>query len=125
MLTEVRPTPDTNCGTIVKIWWPDSASSILHDARDRILQLADDYLFLNPHLTLTVNAFGELVRTEATNPVWKKWRPCDPSSAHWYDSDRFERLIAACAAENEAILWSLDKDFEPLFKNGSIRAFEP
>jgi hypothetical protein len=46
-------------GTAVKVWWPDSACSILTDAKDRFLQLADDYTFLNPHLTLTVDWRGD------------------------------------------------------------------
>ena len=39
---------------------------------------------------------GEDERTwEPTNTAWKRWRPCDPAPAHWYDLERFDRLIAA------------------------------
>ena len=82
-------------GTSVKLWWPDSASSELEDAKDRFLQLADDYTFLNPHLTLSVDWFGAKSRTKATAPDWHKWRPNWPTSAHWYEQQHLERLIAA------------------------------
>jgi hypothetical protein len=38
---------------------------------------------------------------EASDPSWRKWRPCDPTSAHWYDLGRFERLIAAYVATDQ------------------------
>ena len=38
-------------GTTIKVWWPVSACSILTEAETRFLQLADDYTWLNPHLT--------------------------------------------------------------------------
>ena len=85
-------------GTSIKVWWPDSACSILRESKDDFLQLADDYTFLNPHLTLTVDWFGNRTRTEATTSGWKKWRPSDPTSAHWYGQEHFERLIAAYIA---------------------------
>src|SRR5512132_1694542 len=44
-------------GTLVTVRWPHSASSILKDAADRFLQIADDYTWLNPHLTLTAECF--------------------------------------------------------------------
>ena len=34
-------------------------------------------------------------------------------------------LIAAAASEHEALLWTLDKDFAPLFRGKHIRAFSP
>jgi hypothetical protein len=71
-------------GTCVTVRWPHSASSILENAADRFLQIADDYTWLNPHLTLTAEWFGRSKRVEATTPSWPKWRPSDPTSAHWY-----------------------------------------
>src|SRR5262249_4023462 len=55
-------------GTVVRVNWPDSPSSKLANARRRFLQIADDYLFLNPHLTLTVDWCGESRQTKATAP---------------------------------------------------------
>ena len=38
---------------------------------------------------------------EAAEPGWRKWSPSDPIPAHWYDADRFERLIAANIAHDQ------------------------
>jgi DNA topoisomerase VI subunit B len=88
-------------GTGVRVFWPDSARSKLANARSRFLQIADDYTFLNPHLTLTVTWHGEqVIRFPATAPGWKKWLPGNPTSAYWYDPERFSRLIAAYLAHD-------------------------
>jgi DNA topoisomerase VI subunit B len=81
-------------GTRINVRWPDSASAILHEARYQFLQIAADYAWLNPHATVTVDWFGEQDRIEATDAAWAKWKPSDPTSPHWYDSPRFERLVA-------------------------------
>src|SRR5262249_10224010 len=88
-------------GTIVTLHWPVSASSILTGAKARFLQIAADYAFLNPHLTLHIDWFGECTTFVAGNPKWKKWLPSKPTSAHWYTPDRLERLIAAYIREDE------------------------
>jgi DNA topoisomerase VI subunit B len=87
-------------GTAVWIHWPGSACSVLESARGRFLQIADDYLFLNPHLTLTVDWFGDKTVSKATAPDWAKWLPGDPTCAHWYDREHFERLVAAYIAHD-------------------------
>jgi DNA topoisomerase VI subunit B len=87
-------------GTLVRVDWPDSASSILDDAKGRFLQIADDYTFLNPHLSLTVNWFGDRTRVKASDPAWKKWLPSNPTSAHWYAAEHFERLVAGYIAHD-------------------------
>lgn len=83
-------------GTSVTIPWPDAASSHLTRARDRVLQYAYNYTYLNPHLHMTVRWFDDkpLVYTP-TNPNWQKWNASRPTSAHWYTQNEFERLIAA------------------------------
>jgi len=101
IVRKTHPTQDVKNGTVLRVWWPDSACSILHDARDKFLQLADDYTFLNPHLTLTVDWFGGTTRIQATNPAWKKWVPSEPTSPHWYDLEHLERLIAAYVAHDQ------------------------
>jgi DNA topoisomerase VI subunit B len=88
----------TKNGTTVRVFWPDSASSILAAAKPRFLQFADDYTFLNPHLTLTIDWHGERRRVEATRPCWPKWRPSDPTCAHWYTDGHFSRLVAGYIA---------------------------
>ena len=67
---------------------------MLENAAGRFLQIADDYTWLNPHLTLTVEWFGRSTSVAATDPSWPKWRPSDPTSAHWYQTKHLERLIA-------------------------------
>lgn len=82
-------------GASIRVAWPDSASSILELAEARFLQIAEDFAWLNPHLTLTVDWFGVRCRIEASNPAWTKWKASDPTSAHWYSAQQFERLVAA------------------------------
>lgn len=53
-----QPAPNVTTGTTIAVRWPDSASLILTEARERFLQIADDYTWLNPHLTLTIKWFG-------------------------------------------------------------------
>ena len=46
-------------GTIVRVKWPDLPRSNGDDGRKRFLQMAQDYAWLNPHLTITVDWCGE------------------------------------------------------------------
>jgi hypothetical protein len=92
-------------GSVVRIYWPAEASSVVGKLRpflqagqrdvEQIRQLAADFTFLNPHLTLTLEAFGETMRIEATDPEWCKWRPSSPTSPHWYEPEHLERLLGA------------------------------
>jgi DNA topoisomerase VI subunit B len=74
---------------------PDSPGSIPDNAKSRFLQIATDYAWLNPHATITVRWFGERVALAATDPAWRKWKPSEPTSPHWYTSAHLERLIGA------------------------------
>ena len=91
-------------GTRVQVFWPESSCSILEDQAGRFLQIADDYTWLNPHLSLSVSwSLGDEIcggTNQATNPGWKKWRPSDPTSPHWYTLEDFERLIAGYIAHD-------------------------
>jgi hypothetical protein len=45
--------------------------------------------------------FGrEFIDVRATNPTWEKWRPHNPTSAHWYDEARLQRYLAAHVARD-------------------------
>jgi hypothetical protein len=45
--------------------------------------------------------FGqEFINEKATNPNWEKWRPRNPTSAHWYDEARLQRYLAAHVARD-------------------------
>jgi DNA topoisomerase VI subunit B len=96
---DVEPADRKN-GTAIRVHWPVSACSILAIAKPRFLQIADDYTWLNPHLSLTVDWFGETEIVAATDPAWNKWNPSDPTSPHWYTPERMERLIAAYVAHD-------------------------
>ena len=68
---------------------PDSSSSF------------EAYVWFNPHLTLRGVWFGhEFINVKATNPDWEKWRPRNPTSAHWYDEARLQRYLAAHVARD-------------------------
>jgi hypothetical protein len=57
---------------------------------------------LNPHASFTLRWDGKRVLSmPATNPSWLKWRPSDSAPAAWYDVERFNRLIAACVADDQ------------------------
>jgi DNA topoisomerase VI subunit B len=97
------PHPDASVsgGTTARVFWPHSSCSTLERCKARFLQIADDYTFLNPHLSLAVSWFGEESRTYPTVAKWPKWRPCDPTSAHWYAPEHFERLAAGYIAHDQ------------------------
>ena len=97
---EIEAAEEEN-GTIVQVHWPDLASLKLIDAKERFLQIVDDFTWLNPHLSMEIEWFGERRVVRATNPSWQKWKPSDPTSAHWYKHEHLERLIAAYIAHGQ------------------------
>jgi hypothetical protein len=77
----------------VTIFWPDVHQGV--DA-DEINKLLKAYIWCNPHLTLRLAVDGKMViRHDATNPEWGKYRACDATSAHWYSLEQFERYAGA------------------------------
>ena len=87
-------------GTSVKVRWPDSACSLLMDRKARFFQIADDYTWLNPHLSLTLDWLEECWTAQATNPEWSKWKPILPTCPHWYDVEALARLVSAYIAHD-------------------------
>jgi hypothetical protein len=86
-------------GTRLTIHWP--RPHLLEWAEDRFKQLIEAYVWFNPHLTVRGSWFGhEFINVAATNPTWDKWRPRDPTSAHWYDVPRLQRYLAAHVARD-------------------------
>jgi DNA topoisomerase VI subunit B len=100
-LEHVTEASDVKNGTSITIHWPQSACSNLDSTKPRFLQIAEGYAWLNPHVSLTIDWDGEQKEIQATDPAWRKWLPCDPIPAHWYDYERFERLIAAYLADDQ------------------------
>ncbi len=88
-------------GTFVKIHWLELACSIEmvkdgdsykdSDFPTMAKELVEGYAVFNPHVTFKL---GDTT-FEATNPNWKKWKPDEPTSAHWYTTETFRDLIAA------------------------------
>lgn len=111
-----RPAADVSrsckTGSLVRVHWPDVASS--EDQGDRhvftsrdeaalrggpsdemLRRLVEDFAFLNPHATLSIDYFGEKRTFEATSPGWRKWMPSSPTCPHWYEPAHLERLLGA------------------------------
>jgi hypothetical protein len=96
-------------GTRFTVHWPKP--DLLYE--DRFTQLVRAYVWFNPHLTVRGTWFGrEFINAAATNPDWHKWRPSDPTSPHWYDTQRLQRYLAAHVAR--------DRDRG---QSGTVRAF--
>jgi hypothetical protein len=76
----------------------DAAGSIA-DRVAEVRRLIEGFAFLNPHLTLSVDAFGDKLRVDATNRAWEKWTPGAPTSPHWYEVEHLERLLGAYIAD--------------------------
>jgi hypothetical protein len=75
---------------------------VLYSARGGFVQLADDYAWTNPHVETTVSWFDELAGGwYPSSTSWKKWRPSDPTSPHWYTPQHLERLIAGYIAHDD------------------------
>jgi DNA topoisomerase VI subunit B len=101
-LTHTCSASPVSAGTRITVFWPSSPRLNLADARSRFLQIADDFTWINPHLTLKASWDGtEVVNVAATEPMWPKWRPSEPTSAHWYTPARLERLIAAYVGHDQ------------------------
>jgi DNA topoisomerase VI subunit B len=88
-------------GTSISIRWPGSACSQLECCKPRFLQIAEDYTWLNPHLSAEIIWNGKRQNIKATDAVWAKWGPSEPTSPHWYDTERLQRLAAAYVADDQ------------------------
>src|SRR5262249_10516192 len=91
------PSP-INAGTRITVQWP-TGPRLLESAEEEFKELAESYVWFNPHLGLRGVWHGrEFVNVAATNPIWEKWRPRNPTSPHWYDETRVQRSLAAHVA---------------------------
>jgi hypothetical protein len=96
-------------GTRFTVHWP--APDLLDE--DEFTELVQAYVWFNPHLTVRgVWGGREFIDVAATNPDWEKWRPRNPTSAHWYDAARLQRYLSAHVAR--------DRD---LGQSRTVRAF--
>ena len=82
------------------MFWPDNDEAKI-DA-DEISDLLQQFVWVNPHLTLRFTVDDTtLVRCDATNPDWTKYRACDATSAHWYTLEQIERYAGALIARDQ------------------------
>jgi len=101
-IDHVRERSNVKRGTRITVRWPHSACSKLQDAKPHFLQMAEDYGWLNPSLSLSVVWGGKrALDYKASNPAWDKWRPHHPTPPHWYDEARLRRLMGAYIARDQ------------------------
>jgi hypothetical protein len=105
--------PSTNgkpcfiAGTEVRLEWgpPDAGGEVVWPFQGlapcdewfagRFRGLVEGFALFNPHATVRLHWFGETTTWQATAPAWRKWRPHQPTSSHWYEPRHLERLIGA------------------------------
>lgn len=61
----------------------------------RFHEMVEGFALFNPHATIRLDWFGTKTAWRATNPTWEKWKPCKPTSPHWYEQAHIARLIGA------------------------------
>ena len=76
--------------------------AICSRTEDRFVQTVCNFTTFNPHLTIRARwNEREFLDFSATDREWRKWRTCDPTSAHWYGAEQFERYMAAHISRDE------------------------
>jgi hypothetical protein len=72
--------------------------------KNDIIKAVEDFLWLNPHLSIRLSWNGKMLIDEAaTDPQWTKWTPSRPTSAHWYDVGALQRYMAAHIAHRKDV----------------------
>ncbi len=108
----------------------DAAIDLAHssDGKSRFLPLAEDFTFLNPHVSVRLDWFGErLLDVKSTAATWQKWKPSDPTSPHWYEQEHFSRLVSAYlshsnGAGGQRAVRELVSEFRGLSSTGKRKA---
>jgi hypothetical protein len=90
---------DRQIGTSIRVHWPVSPRSNLDNAKVRFLQIADDFTWLNPHLTLTIDWRGD--RRPAGDDAGSARVAEQPTSPHWYEIEHLQRLAGAYIKADE------------------------
>jgi DNA topoisomerase VI subunit B len=94
------PSP-IDVGTKITIKWSAISERDWEYIEDRFKELAESYVWFNPHLTLRGTWRGKkFVDVAATDPTWRKWGPRNPTSPHWYDRARLQRYLSAHVARD-------------------------
>jgi DNA topoisomerase VI subunit B len=82
-------------GTSVKLWVPAETMVPDDDQKARFVSFVGRYAWVNRHLTLHIDCFGERYDIPATDPDWKKFQPADPVPPRWYDATAFSNRVLA------------------------------
>lgn len=100
---------DVKTGTRVEVQLPcsqsDQDSPFLQDdpaTLSRLLAYCLAYCSFNPHLAIELRWPGDAGPVNRTAADWRKWRPCDPTSVHWYSGEKFAALVKRCMARDMA-----------------------
>ena len=101
IVKDIRRRSAVKIGTRVTVFWPDACEAIDRRRRDR--RAAQQFIWVNPHLTLrfTVNGKDAASASSPAIPSWSKYRACDATSAHWYSLEQFERYAGALIARDQ------------------------
>ncbi len=100
IVRHIRSRSRVKKGTRITIFWPDCWEAGIDI--DAVVELLTNFVWINPHLTLRYVMDGEtVVKSDATNPNWTKYRACDATSAHWYSLEQFERYAGALIDRDE------------------------
>jgi hypothetical protein len=84
----------------VRYFDPRGVKYLTPHIQDGFREMVEGFAVFNPHATFRLNWFGREQTWQATNPSWKKWLPCKPTSPHWYELPHLERLIGAYIAHD-------------------------
>jgi DNA topoisomerase VI subunit B len=93
-------------GTSVTVHWNGVASypthshlNLYHEVplSEALAALISEYSAFNPHATFDFSGTS----LPASDPGWSKWRPHQPTSAHWYRPADLRALIAAYINESD------------------------
>ena len=87
-------------GTTITVPWPNVSLIKLRAQKQQFLQIVRNCALLNPHASVRVDWDGERTTYKAIDTGFTKWMPTDLTPPRWYDTARFERLLAAYANEN-------------------------
>jgi hypothetical protein len=100
-LSHVTSRSAVKTGTRITVEWGLGSQPLLRSRHSEFTKLAEAYAWFNPHLSLRGIWYGKrFIDVAATNPNWEKWKPRNPTGAHWYDESRLQRYISAHVARD-------------------------
>ena len=83
------------------VLWPFDDLAVLWEGwppptfSDQFRAIVEGFAVFNPHATISLDWFGKKTTWDAADPNWRKWKPHQPTSPHWYETPHLERLIGA------------------------------